>query len=521
MLARLSRRRFVQTSVATGAAFLGSTRLVWSQPNGGGALRVRRNALELPADDPIFAKYAQAVKAMHELPAMDRRNWQRQAEIHADRCPHGQPGFLQWHRHYINFFEQICGQLIGDTTFALPYWDWSFGRGIIPDALFNLSDLNVTHWNDPGVYDSPVPGGWTGINTTGIRAIGAGVGVQDDPVRGGAFTSDTINSILNESLFSRFTGRLEGSPHNSGHVVVGFAATATGHMGSGLSPLDPLFWLHHCNVDRLWAQWQLAGNQTPDLARTYSGHFVDGNGQSANVTADQARDFTSLGYTYEQFSEPERLIAAAGLLNPNAAPNLPLLARLKPRELENEARTIGEVQANDKVEVGIPASFPVSVQNLTGELSKTSKLLDWSLPTVPARADADTPVWTAERLQDFGRPRTAPRRILANLRNVQGSFERDPIVNVFVNCPYLAPETPYSDIHWAGTFAFFGASQHADGQHAHDGGRDFYVDLTRALSGINLADAGEIKVQLMAVPPSPESPIQGSFQVGSIEILSV
>ena len=40
--------------------------------------------------------------------------------------------------------------------------------------------------------------------------------------------------------------------HNQVHVWVG------GSMGPGTSPNDPAFFLHHCNVDRIWADWQSA-----------------------------------------------------------------------------------------------------------------------------------------------------------------------------------------------------------------------------------------------------------------------
>ena len=31
---------------------------------------------------------------------------------------------------------------------------------------------------------------------------------------------------------------------------------ATGFMGGfSTAPLDPLFWMHHCNIDRLWEVW--------------------------------------------------------------------------------------------------------------------------------------------------------------------------------------------------------------------------------------------------------------------------
>src|SRR5688500_15074987 len=124
-------RRTVLKGVAAGSiALLAGARPVSARQAG---LRIRRSALQLPANDPVFANYARAVELMHQLPMGDRRNWWRQAQIHADHCVHNGIDFLPWHRHYLNEFEKICGQLIGDSSFALPYWDWTFGTGQIPN----------------------------------------------------------------------------------------------------------------------------------------------------------------------------------------------------------------------------------------------------------------------------------------------------------------------------------------------------------------------------------------------------
>lgn len=49
------------------------------------------------------------------------------------------------------------------------------------------------------------------------------------------------------------------------HVWVG------GEMGAPSSAAnDPVFWLHHCNVDRLWDVWQQAN---PEVANSYIGTF--------------------------------------------------------------------------------------------------------------------------------------------------------------------------------------------------------------------------------------------------------
>lgn len=54
----------------------------------------------------------------------------------------------------------------------------------------------------------------------------------------------------------RRAGDLEMNPHNSVHGMIG------GFMGDPYyAALDPLFWLHHCNIDRLWEAWmRTAGN---------------------------------------------------------------------------------------------------------------------------------------------------------------------------------------------------------------------------------------------------------------------
>ena len=56
--------------------------------------------------------------------------------------------------------------------------------------------------------------------------------------------------------------------HNAGHRFVG------GHMSGGFSPNDPVFWMHHANVDRLWARWQ--DNRLADVpGSTPQDHWPD------------------------------------------------------------------------------------------------------------------------------------------------------------------------------------------------------------------------------------------------------
>jgi tyrosinase len=57
--------------------------------------------------------------------------------------------------------------------------------------------------------------------------------------------------VVAGSTYATFSSQIEGSPHSTPHVMIG------GDMGGMRSPADPLFMMHHCNVDRLWAMWQV------------------------------------------------------------------------------------------------------------------------------------------------------------------------------------------------------------------------------------------------------------------------
>ncbi|KAJ2988179.1 hypothetical protein HDV02_005698 [Globomyces sp. JEL0801] len=68
---------------------------------------------------------------------------------------------------------------------------------------------------------------------------------------------------MTSKSYDEFRRNLEGMPHNSVHNAIG------GEMrGTSTSVNDPVFFLHHRNVDRLWYVWQ---TQNKDLANTFGG----------------------------------------------------------------------------------------------------------------------------------------------------------------------------------------------------------------------------------------------------------
>jgi tyrosinase len=125
--------------------------------------------------------------------------------------------FLAWHREYLARLEARL--MLVNPLVTIPYWNWVVNRSV-PSQLSNASDL--ASWGIArGTFDA-----------------------------GGLPTQADINSVMLKNTFDTFQSALEGGPHNWVHNAVG------GTMATSGSPADPLFWLHHANVDRIWADWQ-------------------------------------------------------------------------------------------------------------------------------------------------------------------------------------------------------------------------------------------------------------------------
>src|SRR6185312_1218623 len=105
--------------------------------------RVRQPAHLLSPENQ--EKYKEAIAKTKALPAAHPLSFAAQAAIHESYCDghyrydpaeknrpfdvHFSWIFAPWHRMYIYFYEKALGQLIGDDTFALPYWNWDAPAG--------------------------------------------------------------------------------------------------------------------------------------------------------------------------------------------------------------------------------------------------------------------------------------------------------------------------------------------------------------------------------------------------------
>jgi tyrosinase len=56
----------------------------------------------------------------------------------------------------------------------------------------------------------------------------------------------------------------------------------------GYAAFDPIFWLHHCNVDRIFALWQVLNpnSYVTDQTAQFSTFWSNGSQQSNNPTVE-------------------------------------------------------------------------------------------------------------------------------------------------------------------------------------------------------------------------------------------
>jgi tyrosinase len=151
-------------------------------------------------------------------------------KIHAEtHYQHMSERFLPWHRVYLLLLEHALESVHPDVT--IPYWDWT-----------KVAEQTFPAWLAPVTPTVPMPPPTSPITVT--RSPGQAAWL--------AMIASGTPGVMASGAFSPFTGGLEGI-HNGVHVWVGgtmsWIATA---------PADPIFWMHHANIDRLWSVWQAA-----------------------------------------------------------------------------------------------------------------------------------------------------------------------------------------------------------------------------------------------------------------------
>lgn len=189
--------------------------------------------------------FREALTEMYSLSVSDGHSFEKIAGLHGSPSPsyciHGYPGFLTWHRAYLDAFEQALRCINPDIS--LPFWNWSSGPTTgVPAACREATYVNRSGSTvDNPLFAGPIP-----------ASLGGGMTSRSSSIDTTSFDdiATSAQSALTEATFSGFQSALN-NPHGNVHIRVGGNMSSVSRAG-----FDPIFYLHHANVDRLWAIWQ-------------------------------------------------------------------------------------------------------------------------------------------------------------------------------------------------------------------------------------------------------------------------
>lgn len=457
----MNRRRFLHTAVAAGmAGLLPSAVRADASPK----VRERKDVAKLDPNGPELTAYRKAVTVMKQRSMKDNKDrigWEAQARIHLDSCPHGNWFFFPWHRTYLWRFEEICRAACGNPDFALPYWDWTTHPSI-PASFWGQDNVLID--NSRVVKQQ---------EETDREFVGESI-VHDilDTEDFIAFAGGATDKLRPERRVGG--GLVEVTPHNYVHNFVG------GNMGGFLSPLDPVFWLHHANVDRLWTVWgarhaefQLDDPRFLNLEMA----FFDTAGKEVKNKVKDVLNTATLGYRYpgQRTDQPP-------------APKLIEVVLAPAPGLSSEVEVKGVIRGDQPLAVPLPAAEPLQAQ-LAGI----------------ARAAKEKKTHTAVRL---------------TIEVMKPPKDTNVAVRVFLNDDKANEKTPVKDNpHYVGTFMFF---EHAGEGHGHrkDEGATIVLDAAPALRrlGDRFDAKAPLKVQLVVVPMQPGRKATEALTPGKVQI---
>jgi N-acetylneuraminic acid mutarotase len=308
-------------------------------PSQGAKKTYVRYNVNSPEGQVMLAKYARAIDIMRELPAHDKRSWnwwwythwikgypavlwdlsrirktevidsltkayslppefRADAEAVWDGCQahatdpsdpehYQQWFFLPWHRLMLAQFEGVIREVLKDEDFTLPYWNPVTG--------------NPADWVVPAVFRDP---GSTLYN--GTRWFWVNGGERIDNLYRDWISLDALNEkfyIDSPQGGLGFNPRLDQNPHFFTHLALGGDMAEFSTVGG-----DPMFYLHHANMDRIWESWNRLGNKNPTdpkyLNRKFS--YGDRSGKRVDLPVSMTTRTAQMGYGYDSYEKPPR-----------------------------------------------------------------------------------------------------------------------------------------------------------------------------------------------------------------------
>jgi tyrosinase len=190
---------------------------------------------------------------------------------------------------YVYYAERIIRQVCGHPEFTMPYWNYTSSdpaqRGVVPEQ-FRLPD-------DP-LYSSLYVAARGSLANSGqpiqMHQAGDAMDITD------AMSKTTYSTVDNVQGFCR---AIDSNIHGSIHVLTGTSKDMGAVPYAGQ---DPLFFVHHANIDRMWASWNKNGGKNPATTETWTQKsfvFADANGVRVSRKLSSVFSILSMGYNYD------------------------------------------------------------------------------------------------------------------------------------------------------------------------------------------------------------------------------
>ncbi|PVI05329.1 Di-copper centre-containing protein [Periconia macrospinosa] len=222
---------------------------------------------------------------------------------HLNSKIHYVASFLPWHRYFTYLYEKqlnACGY-----TGPMVYWDWTLDVANVAGSDF-WDPVNGVGGNGGKKVETTSDGrSWSCLLDGPFKDLRPAYSLTEyaphclsrdffdgtsrpGNMRASGYTPELIKEMNILPDFKSFEFRLENVPHGSIHSAVG---GQSGDLGPSSSPNDPIFFMHHAQVDRLWTLWQQADPETRNNDYVGIRERLETNG---NATAPSGGNSTQL-----------------------------------------------------------------------------------------------------------------------------------------------------------------------------------------------------------------------------------
>jgi tyrosinase len=457
--------------------------------------------------------------AMHWWPGHNWELWNKNAPApqneYWSHCTHGPANvekyFLPWHRAYIYYYEVAIRRQVaalgGPEDWALPYWNYSLFDANDPSVPWPRSKL-------PWIFSQPeLPDGSVNplFYDTTRRGLQPTWPDGQDMYLGSTtpFYSEAFGETSWEPAAPRngFNFTLDMGPHGPVHVDTGTGdqlISPTGWMqNTQTAGFDPIFWLHHSEIDRFWVGWNAGGGEDPQQTdpawATASDDPITGRwnfwatGDIKDVIVVHPGDMV----------DPEHL----------SGPNFPYSYRYQ------DLPEVPAPQPSARAAVSGLVARSLAGASADAEIATHDGAIEVEHEPVSTRIAVASGAQSL--LAAFDAPGQEPSRIVLQLDGIvttgpPGNYE------VYLNNPGVDRDTAGQVPHYVGIFSSFGAG-HSHGDHVH--GMSATYDITDLVAYLRANGEWDDDAVTVTFVPAARTraglaPVIAPVTVGSVRVVT-